>query len=240
MARAVAMGSAALLLLVLATIPFFQNASTLSKKITTRKKEADELSKKVTILSGLDQEVLKQRVETLDQALPPKKDVVLYLTAIDGLSKELELNFGGISLSPGEVTEATKSADKNAKKSKADALGLHTLDTNVKIDGREESIYSFLKTIENSTPLMQIKDVKVTSQEDGVFSLSLQLGMLWAAADIGQVKGQIELFDSKEEAYFRQLADYRHIKSIAEIAPIDTGLGKADLFEEFGVTTLQQ
>lgn len=227
--RAVLIAVTAISLLLLATIPFFENASSMSKKITSRRKEAKDLADKVTILSGLDENVLDDRVKILDQALPPRKDVVLYLSTIDGLSHELSLNFGGISLAPGEVTEASLSATA-AKAGGADKFGLQTLETEIKITGSQENIYSFLRLLEQSAPLMQIKDAKVSVLTADSYSLALRLGMLWAQADSTQVKGQIALFDDKEEKYFQSLQEFRRYGAFTDTTIEDTGLGKTDLF----------
>lgn len=232
MLKAVGLAVVVVAILLLATIPFFENASSLSSKLSTRRKEASELAQKVTILSGLDQAVLTERVQILDHALPPRKDVVLYLSTVDGLVRELNLNFGGLSLAPGEVTEASLSASTKQANSRASVLGLHTLDTDLKIDGSEDNIYTFLRILENSAPLMQIKDVKLTRNQGGDhFTLSLRLGMLYAPATLEQVKGQITLFDAKEEAYFQDLASFRRFEPVVDLNADLSGLGKLDLFQ---------
>lgn len=240
MTRAIAIALASLLVVTLATIPFFRNASELNSKIGSRRKEAQELTDKVTILSGIDQATLDERVTILDRALPYKKDVVLYLSTIDGLSRELNLSFGGISLSPGEVTEASGSAE--VQKQTIAQLGLQSLETEIEVQGTQDSIYSFLRLLEQSAPLMQIKDVKVNTLEgEDIFVLSLRLGMLWASTDTSQVKGQIALFDEKEENYFQQLESFRRFDLLGEIAGEVSlpATPKANLFAKPEVTPQQ-
>ena len=234
--RTIIIAIVSLLVVTLLTIPFFSSTTTLRKKVVSRRKEAAEIAQKVTILSGLDQELLAQRVKILDKALPPRKDVVLYLSTIDGLSKELNLNFGGISLTPGDVTEASISATTTDKRTsaKTKVAGLSSLDTEVKIDGSRDNIYAFLREIEGSNPIMEIKNVQVTTKDENRLALSLNLGMLYAPADIAQVKGQISLFDAKEEAYFSELANFKGFETPIEFLQSTEGLGKSDLFEEFG------
>lgn len=235
--RTILVGLGIVVVLSFLTIPFFNSVSEMNRRLANRKKEAAELAERVTILSGLDSQVLSQRVRTLDQALPPRKDVVLYLSTIDGLSKQLGLNFGGISLAPGDVTEASFSAQTPAKRtgSKTNIAGLSSLDTEVKIDGTRDSIYAFLREIENSVPIMEIKDVQVAAKDDNRLSLSLNLGMLYAIADINQVKGKISIFDAKEEAYFTKLEGFSRFDNLSAFnEEAVTGLGKSDLFQGFG------
>lgn len=233
--RAILVAIGMVVMLLALTFPFIGNVQELSRKIGSKRKENTEIAEKVSLLSGLDQAVLDERVKILDRALPPKKDVVLYLSTIDGLSRELNLSFGGIALSPGEVTEATGSAGKTTAKTpaKAEVAGLHTLETDIEISGTKESIYTFLRLVEESAPLMQIKDVKVSGSDATGYSLSLRLGMLYATTDTRAVKGPITLFDEKEEQYFQDLNKFRTFNLLSDVEIDDTGLGKSNLFESF-------
>ncbi|KKU87887.1 MAG: hypothetical protein UY18_C0024G0011 [Microgenomates group bacterium GW2011_GWF2_47_9] len=226
--RAVLLTTVSLSLLLLVVVPAYRASRELSRKIAVRTKEANEISDKVSILSGLDQTVLKERVEILDRALPPSKDVVLYLSAIGGLSSELGLSFNGISLAPGEVTTATSSA-KSSKATRERGL-LSLLETELKITGSKENIYGFLRAIEESLPLMQIKDANISVGAGESYTLGLRLAMLWAAPDPEAVKGTITLFDDKEEAYFQDLAEFRRFAAVSESEFASIGLGKNDLF----------
>lgn len=214
----------ALLLCFLAIIPIYQNATELLGKLKTRTKDLESITNKVTIISKLDPNVLDERVQVIDSALPPKKDVLLYLNSIDGLSKELGLTFGGLSLAPGDLTEATASAKKVASK----ASSLQSLETEIKIRGGKDNVYTFLRTIEGVLPLMQIKDIKVSVLSEDQYSLNLTLGMLWADPSTIDVKGNVTLFGPEEDKYFNQLSEYRKFESLA-VATVNSEV-KTDLF----------
>lgn len=234
LAIAVGVGMAAFLLIFVAVIPIYRSASSIQSKITKKSAELDALNDKVTILTQLDPNILQERVATLDKALPPKKDVLLYLTSVDGLSRELGLSFGGLSLAPGDITEASASAKKTAKSSKTTG-GLQGLQTEIKISGGQESIYTFLRTIEEVLPLMQIKDVKVTVLQGEQYSLALTLNMLWAEPATLDVKSKITLFGEKEDEYFNQLAEYRQFEPV--VSSGSNQGGKSDLFAPFAIPT---
>jgi hypothetical protein len=229
LAKAMAVGLTAFLLIFLAVLPIYQNASVLLKKIKTKSVELESLTNKVSILSKLDPVVLSDRVSVLDSALPPKKDVLLYLTSIDGLSKELGLTFGGLSLAPGDLTEATGSAKKSVK-----TAGLQSLETQIKMSGGEDGVYTFLRTIENVLPLMQIKDIKVSIVGEDQYALSLTLGMLWAEPATLDVKGPVTLFGADEDRYFTQLSEYRRFEAVS-IAPETNADNTNSLFTPFSV-----
>jgi hypothetical protein len=223
--KALALATVALMLVFVAILPIYQNANKVLGKIKTKNKELDTISNKVAILSKLDKNILSDRVATMDAAIPPKKDVLLYLTSIDGLSRELGLTLGGISLTPGTVSEdsGTESKIENTK-------GLQSLETDIKIQGGRENIYTFLRTIENVLPLMQIKDIKVDSGEGDKYSLSLTLGMLWASREVSSVTGVVTLFGEEEDKYFTQLAGFRRFEKLPTLSAPGAGEIKKDLF----------
>jgi hypothetical protein len=234
LAIAIGAGLSAVLLLFSAVLPIYRNASTILGKIEKKSVELESLNNKVTILTQLDPSVLQERVSTLDKALPPKKDVLLYLTSVDGLSRELGLTFGGLSLNPGEISEASSSAKKVTKSTKITG-GLQGLETEIKINGGKESIYTFFRTIEEVLTLMQIIDIKVTVLSGEQYSLALTLSMLWAEPATLDVKSKITLFGETEDKYFQQLAQYRQFESAINVGANPEP--KLDLFAPFSVQT---
>jgi len=229
--KAIMLGSIGSFLIIGVLIPSLGKTGELRRKILIRSKEEEKLTQKMRVINNMNKEALKDRLRVLDQALPPRKDVVLYLATVDGLSRELGLSFAGISLSPGDVTEASASS----KTKIADIVkGVHVLETEIKINGSRDKIYEFLRVLEKTSPLMQIKDVQVSSLGVGEDSyiLSLKLGMLWASRDQAKTSGVVELFTEKEEKYFQDLAVLRTFNNPFEIEGngLDN-LGKYDLFE---------
>lgn len=234
--RAVVIAALSLGTLFFAGFPIFTNVKNIQQKILSKTKEEAELSTKVSMLSGLDPTILQERMVIIDKALPPTKDVVLYLSTIDGLSRELGLTFNSIKLVPGDVTTGSNEAGAAAEK-RSIPTGLSSLETEITISGSKDRIYSFLRMVEESLPLMQIKDIKISVSEGEQVTLSLQLGMLWASFDPGTVTGQITLFNQKEEEYFQKLAGYPQYTNVDEIDISTDGLGKVNLFEK---ATLQE
>lgn len=209
LAKAIGIGFIAMLLVFVAILPLYQNTTKLLKNINTKTKDLESVTGKVSILSKLDKNVLAERVSTMDAALPPRKDVLLYLNSIDGLSRELGLTLGGLSLSPGNITEASPSGGKSTS-----TTGLQTLATEVKVQGNQDGIYTFLRTIENVLPLMQIKDLSVDVAKNDNYTLSLNLGMLWASPVTANLTGAVTLFGETEDKYFNQLASFRKFDAL--------------------------
>lgn len=230
MARAIMVVAATILLGVVGLIPLLSSAGTTLKKIQTRQKEEAALSQKVSLLSQIDQDVLKDRARVIKAALPENKDVIVYLAAVDGLSKELGLTFGGITVSPGEVSG---SGAATRVKGKSKTVGtLQVLDTQVKITGSKDGIYAFLRQVEQTMPLMQVADVSVTNIGVDQYTLSLNLGMLWAPVGESDLKGAISLFSEQEEGYFQKLATFRSYRANTTATNESGIIGKQDLFQE--------
>lgn len=230
--KALGVVAAILVVLLVGLWPLFKSAGTLLRKIETRSKEEESLSKKVAILSQIDQQVLKERTKVIKAALPETKDVIAYLGAVDGLSKELGLSFGGITVAPGDVSgESQKTSSGRTKSTRKVAL-LNVLDTDIKITGTRDGIYAFLRQVEQTLPLMQVSDVVVTKLEEDLYAMSLSLGMLWAPTPSIDLKGAISLFTEKEEGYFQKLNGFKAYSgsSIAESGVVNEG--RIDLFRQ--------
>jgi len=229
---AVGVGLSTFVLIIIAMIPLYQNMRMTGEKIKVKSNELEQLNRKVSVLAGLDTNVLQERVSVLDRALPPRKDIILYLNSISALSQELGLQFGGLSLAPGNLSEATSSGTKANE-----ADGVQKLATEIKMTGDRDSIYSFLRTIESILPLMQIGDIKVEVEGENRYSLNLTLEMLWAQPTTIDVKGPISLFGSEENKYFEQLSQYRWFENFQ--IPQNNELGqKQDIFAPVEVTPL--
>ncbi len=223
--RGVALILASILVAILISYPLLRAASMAQQDLQTKSAKADALSNEAVFLTGIDKEVLAQRLHILDLTLPPGKDVLLYLATIDGLSRELGLSFKGIQLAPGELATASAKA-----KSTTNVAGVRTLDTQLTIAGNYQSIFSFLRAIEDTAPLMRVKDVKVSRTSGDSFNLSLMLEMLYAdVASAEVVKGKSVLFDDTEEALMTQLSQLRTYAESASPSGV-INIGKSDLF----------
>ncbi len=228
--RAALIFLACLVLIMVGLLPLFRTAGTNLKKIQTRQKEEQALSQKVSLLSQIDPKVLEDRAKIIKTALPENKDVIAYLAAVDGLSKELGLSFGGITVNPGEVS-GSGAATKTKGKSRTVGT-LQVLDTQIKIMGSKDGIYAFLRQVEQTMPLMQVADVSVTSIGEDQYTLSLSLGMLWAPVGESDLKGAINLFTEKEENYFQKLATFKTYLANTATQSESGFSGKIDIFKE--------
>lgn len=213
LAKAIGVGVVGFFILMVAVVPSFNKNTELREEVKDKNSELDKLSQRVVVLTDVDEGVLDERITVLNRVLPPRKDIMAYLSTLDGLSRELNLSIGGFSVSPGKIYESSQTA---AKKSEEPPIaGLAYLDTEITISGSEESIYEFLRQVENTSPLLKVSDIKmsrVNKEEGSPFNLSLQMAMLYAPATMdGKVPGgAIELFRPEEEQVYSMVAEFKY------------------------------
>ena len=133
MMMASGIGLASLVLIFMAVMPIYQSTNTLLPKIKTKSSEAEALKIKVSILSKWIQ-LFCRRGKCTRQCPPPRKDVLLYLSAINGLSSEVGLKFGEYHSYLVKFLRETKGA-KSTK-----STGLQSLETEIKMRG-EKRVY---------------------------------------------------------------------------------------------------
>lgn len=224
-------GVMALLVAVLVTVPFVERVFTMRADLSKSNDQLVEIESQVFFLSNLDGEILKKRVGLLDTVLPASKDVLLYLSTIDGLARELSLTLRGIELAPGDIGGGGKQV--------VGKTGTSTLDTELVITGTQDKIYAFLRAVEETAPLMTVKDVKVNRLSSENFSLSVVLSMVYAVPETkDNFKGKSALFSEKEESVLTQIAGFRAYGSSLALDNPAVQIGKTNLFEP--LTTVQQ
>lgn len=237
--RAIGIVIVSFIVIFVGVISTWQRMSEVRSELEVKERSFEDLSQRVVVLNGLNSEVLSRRVAILDSVLPPSKDIVAYLTALDGLSRELGLSLGGISLNPGEVS-STGTADTGAKKSARSQAALSSLDTEIRIAGNSGSIYEFLRNIENTAPLMLVKDVQMNKVgSDDSYLLTLRLSMLYSFPTPSTLKGVVSLFTQKEEDLYESISGF-NIYTVRTSETTSINVGKDNLFDSLGVTGQDQ
>ncbi len=211
--RAILVVGAGILLIMIGILPTINKMVKTRKRLKSEEAKLKEVTSKIVVIDNLDPNIVEQRVRLLDMVLPPSKDVVIYLNTLNSLARELNLSLGDISLSPGivykEEGEQKKSKAKVAKKSET----WEDLETEIRIIGSRDNIYTFLKQIENIIPLMVMKDVQISRVGQGTddsFVLSLKLGMVYAEPNLALVaKKKISLLNQDDEKLLENLKNLR-------------------------------
>jgi Tfp pilus assembly protein PilO len=222
--------------LVLALILFVRPAvAKLMERVQTKRqleKKYSQMQAKLDILSGIDTTLNDNRVRQMEAVFPSTKPVVALMGSLSQLALEHNLSFGGITLSPGSLTqEAVKSGTK-----KVSPQGLFDLRFGFQIGGDFDKISQFLAALENTSPLMKIEGVGLSiktnplfEREQTVVVADIEISAYYQAPpkSLGDVTSPVKLLSRNEEALLNQLVGFRQFRAVIP----QTTAGKENLFE---------
>lgn len=190
--------------------------------LAKQKKELAQLTQKVTVLEGYDQDELKIRVNKILKVLPKEKDAPLILVTMRSLANDYSLEINNLSIDVGEL--ATESTKPKTKKETLPSLSIQ-----LNVFGTLNDLYDFLEAVESTTPLMRIDHVSIDREGTTIEStIDLFTYHLVAPQDIGKVSRQITSLSSEEEEVYQKLSRYRPIVGVR--LPY-VGSGKENPFE---------
>ncbi len=191
--------------------------------LTKQKKELAQLTQKVTVLEGYDQDELKDRVNKILRVLPKEKDAPLILVTMRSLANDYSLEISSLMIDVGEL--ATESAELKTKKETLPSLNIQ-----LSVSGSLGDLYDFLEAIESTTPLMRIDHVSIDREGTTIeSSIDLFTYHLAAPQDIGKVSRQITPLSSEEEEIYQKLSRYQ--PAIVGTRLPYVGSGKENPFE---------
>lgn len=172
------------------------------RNLAKQKKELAQLTQKVVILEGYDQNELEARINQILKVLPTEKDGPLIFATVRSLVADYDLELGSLNVEVGEI--ATESAKPKSKKEL-----LPSLEIQLDAFGSLDNLYNFLEAIESTTPLMRIETVAI-SREGTTIESKIQLSTYYLVApkDIGKVDRQITPITSEEEEIYQKLSRY--------------------------------
>jgi len=171
--------------------------------LAKQKKELAQLTQKVTVLEGYDQDELKDRVNKILKVLPKEKDAPLILVTTRSLVNDYNLEISSLTIDVGEL--ATESAKPKTKEETLPFLSIQ-----LSVSGSLNDLYDFLEAIESTTPLMRIDHMSI-DREGTTIESSIELFTYHLAApqDIGKVARQITPLNSEEEEIYQKISRYR-------------------------------
>lgn len=211
-------------------------AVSLSNNIATHKqlvKRLTQLEVKLKMLEGIDEPLNDDRVKKMESVFPSTKPIVILLSNLSQLAAEYNLDFGGVTLTPGSLSENQTQA-KNKKKS---ATELNDLVFGFEIGGDFDRISQFLQALENMAPLMKIEEVGLSIKTNPLFDreatqvvANIKVAAYYQAPPLtlGSIDKPVELLSRSEENLLNQLIGF---KTYPPVVPDLSPVGKADLFQ---------
>ncbi|OGD56644.1 hypothetical protein A3E73_02000 [Candidatus Beckwithbacteria bacterium RIFCSPHIGHO2_12_FULL_47_17] len=220
-----------MLILILAIRPM---AAGLGQNLATKKqltKRLVQLEGKLNTLNGIEPLLIDDRVKKMEAVFPSVKPIVPLMASLSQLAAQQNLTFGGVSLSPGSLSQGeAKSKDK-----KKTATDLNDLRFGFQIGGDFDSISKFMRSLENTAPLMKIEEVGLTIKTNPLFERTetIVVADIKVAAyyqpppkTLGGVDKPVKLLSRSEEILLNQLVSF---KTFPQVVP-QTTVGKEDLF----------
>lgn len=216
-----------LLLLVFLLVFIRPQAVKLNDNLTARKqlsKKATQLADKWETLTGIESVLIDERVKKMEAVFPSVKPIVPLLASLSQLAGEHELTFGGLSLSPGSLSEAGAKSP------------LNDLSFSFQVGGDFARISQFMQALENTAPLMKIESVALTiktnplfEREETMVAADISVAAYYQAppATLGSIDKPVRLLTKSEEALLNQLVGFRTFPPVVPTAAV----GKENLFE---------
>lgn len=204
----------------LGIIVFGPTLSNLQKVIRINKQQKTELSsleKKLQILEGIDNNLITDRVKKMEAVFPSDKPIVQLLSSLAQLAAKHNLSFGGVSLSPGSLT------DEKKEDSLAD------LTFGFEVGGELNSILKFLQELERVAPLMKIDKVGLTIKTLPIIAAKINVSAFYQPApkSLGTISQPVKLLSRSEEAILSQLFNFTQFQAV--LPSVQTG--KTNLFD---------
>lgn len=204
----------------LGIIVFGPALANLQKVIRVNKQQKTELSsleKKLQILEGIDKAMVTERVTKMEAVFPSDKPIVELLSSLAQLAAKHNLSFGGVSLSPGSLT------DEKKEDSLAD------LTFGFEVGGELNSILKFLQELERVAPLMKIDKVGLTIRTLSMIAAKINVSAFYQPApkSLGKISQPVKLLSRSEEAILSQLFNFTQFQAV--LPSVQTG--KTNLFD---------
>lgn len=189
-------------------------------------KQLKELESKRESLEGIDAVLIEVRTQKMEAVFPSKKPVVQLMASLSQLAQEYNLDFGQVTLKPGELGDQAK-----GKK----GSGLKDLRFGFEVQGSFDQIAAFMHDLENTAPLMKIEGMSLAIKSNPLFDSTevvvvagIDVSAFYQALpeSLGPINKPLSLLSREDEALLNRLVGFKIFTEILPLAPT----GKRDLF----------
>lgn len=180
------------------------------------KNRLKQLQTKLADLESLNEFELQERTNLSLKAIPDKKNVIGVMSSLRTQAAEGGLAIESLSVSPGELA-ATGSAKASLGK----------LDFKLEIKGSLEKILDLFGKIQESLPLVSLKQVKIgLSADNATVELTLESYFLPLPQTLGTIDSPVPKLTSDEEKVLTQISKFSYLPA----ASFPPGTGRANPF----------
>lgn len=198
----------------------------------TLEEKFSALQRKNQLLQSLDRQEIETRANKLEEVFPSEKPVILLISALNQISEEVGVSFGGVSIDVGIIEALNPAADQAAEQGEAVISQLQSFGLDFRISGSIPKIVAFINRLEKAAPLMQIESFNLSLN---TFDCNLTIKVYYQnfPKTLGALDQPVPLLTDEEKKVLYAIAGYQKIEPIIMEIP----LGKENLFslpsEEF-------
>ncbi len=186
----------------------------LRRDLSRQKAELAQLTQKLAILEGYDQEELKYRAERMLRVLPAEKNGPLVLAMVRSLAGDHNLELVSMTIEIGEIS--TESAQTKEP--------LPSLEIGASVTGSLDDLANFLNALESSAPIMRLRGLSISREGETIDSnIVLSTYYLNVPKDIGKPSRRINLITQEEEKVYQELSRYQLPAVGTELPRVSSG-----------------
>lgn len=222
------------------TIPQIKQSLTIRQDIKVEKESLEKLVAKSTTLEKINEQDLKEKFQSVQDALPSEKNIPGLLYAISRLGDETGVSLGDIELAPGLIStpSAIKGGPKTATPSGVKVekgpplptviteapVQVGSLNFNVGVTGEYPAIRKFLGKIREISPLLSISKISL-NPEGGVtrpvFNIAFNYQLI--SSDYTKVDDPVSELNNKDRDTLEEISLYPDLSKMPAIATFSTG-----------------
>lgn len=175
---AVAMAVVSVVLIFGVGLTQLQAIFAMQSSLNKERKSLTELQKKATALQQAETLQLVDQAQKIDAALPSKKPLIEFLSAISQSASVNEVAVVDIQISPGAIstqsatasnTTTTPTSGRTRAAAPVKSAGPYSkLDLNLTVEGSLANINAFLDTMENTVPITNLTKISLNEKRSRV------------------------------------------------------------------------
>ncbi|MBP6989348.1 hypothetical protein KBB48_01070 [Candidatus Shapirobacteria bacterium] len=197
-AKPVILGLILIMSIILVIVPKIGEINGKFKEISSTTAKRKDVMQKITYLSSIDQEEIKNNADLLASGVLAEKSAYLLVNVVRNAASEVGYSVDDFAISLGEV----KKQEKNEKTSNK-TLGYDTIPVKMTVSGPQEKYLDLAKTIERSLPVISIDNFEMNSGSNGGVTIKLNVSAYYLQEALGINPENLSLADltpSQEEA----------------------------------------
>ncbi len=224
--------------LVLVVLPRFSQALSLRVTNAELTSRADALSKKASLLSGLDEAKLQDQIGLAEQAMPSDKSVFTAVRQIESAASQNGVILERVDVAPGNLSGEDPNAKAGTSQgSAATSTVAPKVDIKIATTSDYKSFLKFLSSVYALPRVLGVRDLTISAA--GAAGTSLHADFVIEAywkplpTQLGSVESQIQNLTPKEEDLLKSIQTANSSTSSTASAIPNIPTGRSDLFTPF-------